>query len=490
MSAPEQDLSQPGETKATDNSKKAANPAPGVWQLRAASARDFAPDAADNKTRGYDERAPGEPPAKRVDIIVGLGPQQAAPARAGTGAIEEEIVGKLADGTGRVSTASSIDVEFEDDDPEEELLSDEAPTTIAEKSYDELKAAADQARALSEGATTVAPTYKPDAPQGFASSVVATRSDSESGAKPKLKLPLQAGPTLPPGAIEAPAVEATATHTIPDNRAPSYARQPTYDLPQYLQSSQHSYARLRTQRTLDEARAARTSQRVQFLRLTYLHLLGAILAFAGLEWLLLANSTVHAAVATPIIDFAQSSRFHWLFVLAGFVGAGWLAETWARSGASRSKQYLGLGLYIVAEAIIFLPLLYLAQVHSGGFLAAYGHESHIIRDAGLLTVFLFSGLTLSAFVTRRDFSFLRGGLMIGGSLAMGMVVMAVTMGFNLGMLFSAAMIVLAAGYVLYFTSCMFHRYRATQYVAASLGLFAAIALMFWYMVRMLIKLRE
>ena len=53
-------------------------------------------------------------------------------------------------------------------------------------------------------------------------------------------------------------------------------------------------------------------------------------------------------------------------------------------------------------------------------------------------------------------------------------------GFSLGLWFSLAMIVLAAGSILYNTSNVLHRFRLDQHVAASLSLFASVALLLYY----------
>ena len=229
-------------------------------------------------------------------------------------------------------------------------------------------------------------------------------------------------------------------------------------------------------------------QRVRFLRLTYLHLLIAILAFVGIEWMLFRFA--YDSVVWPMTEFSLGGRFNWLAVLAAFMAVSYIADRWAESNTSRGVQYLGLGLYVIAEAIIFIPLLVIAQHHSAEFLAKHGQEAHIIRDAALLTIALFSGLTLSVFISKKDFSFLRSGLMLASSLALGLIIMSIAFGFGLGMLFSVAMIVLAAGYVLYYTSRILAHYNPSQYVAASLALFSCIALMFWYMIRLLMKLRQ
>jgi FtsH-binding integral membrane protein len=217
---------------------------------------------------------------------------------------------------------------------------------------------------------------------------------------------------------------------------------------------------------------AGVNERVLFLRKTYAHLGGAIALFVLLEaWLL--NSGVGLAWA----QWALSTS--WLLVLALFIGVSWIAERWAQSNTSRGMQYLGLGLYIVAEAFIFAPILIIAN---------YYFEGPIITQAAVITLLLFGGLTATVFLTKKDFSFLRGILFIGSMVALGLIVLSVLFGFNLGVLFTVGMIALAAGYILYDTSRVMAHYPPTHYVAASLALFASIALMFWYVLRLLMSL--
>ncbi|NNC99088.1 MAG: permease, partial [Gammaproteobacteria bacterium] len=106
-------------------------------------------------------------------------------------------------------------------------------------------------------------------------------------------------------------------------------------------------------------------------------------------------------------------------------------------------------------------------------------------NAALITGALVGGLTLVVFTTRKDFSFIGPALAIGGVVALGIIIGSIAFGFNLGLFFSAAMIIFAAGSVLYTTSNILHVYREDQHVAASLALFASVALMFWYVVQFL-----
>lgn len=209
--------------------------------------------------------------------------------------------------------------------------------------------------------------------------------------------------------------------------------------------------------------------RARFIRRTYGHLAGAILLFVVLEALLFQTGFPEA-----MMGLLALSQYSWLIVLAAFMGISYLADRWAQSGATLQTQYAGLGLYVLAQAIIFVPLLYLAAAFSG---------SEVIVSAGLITLLLFTGLTFTVLTTRKDFSFLAGFLKISFFVALGVIVASVLFGFNLGVLFASAMVIVAGASILYNTSNVLHRYHPDQYVAASLTLFASVALLFWYILR-------
>lgn len=216
--------------------------------------------------------------------------------------------------------------------------------------------------------------------------------------------------------------------------------------------------------------------RAAFVRKTYIHLALAILAFIGLETLLLVSGIGETATRTML-----GGRWSWLIVLGAFMGVSMLANWWANSQTSKAMQYLGLGLYVVAQAVLMLPLLYIASIRLGG---------GVILEAGVITLGLFAGLTAVVFLTRKDFSFLGPILMIGGFLAMGFIVASIAFGFSLGLVFAWVMVAFAAGSILYNTSNVMHQYNPTQHVAASLSLFASIALLFWYVIRIFLGSRN
>lgn len=223
---------------------------------------------------------------------------------------------------------------------------------------------------------------------------------------------------------------------------------------------------------------AAQSARTAFIQKTYLHLFGAIIAFVGIEFILLQWEPALALAAWMVTGLGG---YAWLLVLAMFLGVSWIAERWARSDTSLAMQYAGLSLYVVAEAVIFLPLLFVAALYGGG---------QVIPTAGIVTGCVFTGLTGSAFISKKNFSFLGPIIGIGGMAALGIIVCAIMFGFSLGVFFSGAMILFAAAAILYQTSNVIHEYRDDQYVAASLGLFASVALLFWYVLNLLMSLRD
>lgn len=209
------------------------------------------------------------------------------------------------------------------------------------------------------------------------------------------------------------------------------------------------------------------SERSEFYKKTYLHVALAVLAFMVIESVLIKYTP------STLIDIMFGGSYVWLFIIGAFWLGSFIAQKFAFS-ASRSTQYLGLFLYVILEAIIFLPLLYIASAVA---------ESSIILPAALVTLFLFAGLSAVAFLSGKDFSFLRSAIIIGGFIALGLIVVGVIFGFNLGFWFTAGMIILASASILYQTSQIQHHHTTDQYVGAALQLFASIMLLFWYILR-------
>lgn len=219
---------------------------------------------------------------------------------------------------------------------------------------------------------------------------------------------------------------------------------------------------------------ARPSERAEFIRKTYQHLAGAVGAFVVLEYLLLQSG-----IAGAMTQFVAGSRFSWLMILGAFGLLGWMSRGLAAKADDTRAQYIGLGLYVVAQAFIFAPMIYIA---------AFFSDPSVIPTAGILTAMMFAGLTAVAFTTQKDFSFLGGVLKISSFVALGLIICSAIFGFTLGLVFSVAMVAFASAAILYDTSKVIHNYATHQHVAASLELFASVALLFWYILRIVMSL--
>lgn len=228
---------------------------------------------------------------------------------------------------------------------------------------------------------------------------------------------------------------------------------------------------METQETQNLFLSTTEQDRAVFYRKTYLHVALAVLLFVGVEYVFLQIE--------PLVNFMMSltTGYLWLLLLGGF----WLVSNFSVSLAhrmSRSAQYLGLFLYVVAEALIFVPLLHIAILYT---------SPQVLQQAFWATAFLFIGLSAVAMFTQKDFSFLRSIITIGVFVAMGLIVLGTIFGFNLGTWFSVAMIGIAGASILYQTSQLKNEYHTSQYVGAALGLFSSLMLLFWYILRLVMS---
>ena len=215
---------------------------------------------------------------------------------------------------------------------------------------------------------------------------------------------------------------------------------------------------------------ASVDERASFIVKTYTHLLGAVLALIAIDAVLL-----QLPIAKSLTETLFGSGYMWLLALGAFMVVSHVANRWAHNAASVRTQYMGLGLYVIAQAIILLPLLYVA--------ANYGGQN-VIPTAGITTLCAFTGLTAVVVMTRKNFSFLGPFLGVAGFVALGFIVCSILFGFELSILFTVLMIGFACGYILYYTSKVLHEYHIGQHVAASLALFSAVALLFWYILQL------
>lgn len=246
------------------------------------------------------------------------------------------------------------------------------------------------------------------------------------------------------------------------------------------------------------------SDRVAFLRKTYGLLGVSLVAFA----LLSAGILVYAQNFSW--EFSRWAMFSggmgWVLVLGLFIGATMLAQRLSLSETSRGLQYVGLGIGILAQALLMQPILWLLLMQFGDHVVMSSFSSltlsrhyvvhmnaqttSIIMQAVVITLSIFVGLTVTVFVTRKDFSFLRGMLSVGTFALLGVALASWMFGFNVGALYCGFGILLMSGYILYETSQVMSSFPPSGYVAAALILFTTVATLFRFVLTILIQLNS
>lgn len=197
------------------------------------------------------------------------------------------------------------------------------------------------------------------------------------------------------------------------------------------------------------AAQASLSERMGFIRKVYaLFFVATLFAVGGVA---LAFSF------PPLMIFAFQHPWIALFLMLGAV-----------MGAQAVRHVPGVNLAVLfgfttLTGVIISPLL-----------SIIGRENPAsIVQAGVLTVGIFGGLTAYAFISKRDFSFLRGMLVTGLIVIIlaGLLNVLLVGSLGLGFAVAVATLLLFAGFVLYDTSNIIHRYPTNEYVAGALSLY-------------------
>lgn len=224
------------------------------------------------------------------------------------------------------------------------------------------------------------------------------------------------------------------------------------------------------------------SDRVAFLRKTY-GLLGiSLLVWAGASAAFFRYGT---ETSFRFSKWALGGSLNWLAVIGLLIVSGMVAQWLARSGKSRAIQLLGLSIEIGAWTFLMQPLLWKL------FMFFKPDDAVAILGQGTVaTLVVFTGLTATVFITKKDFSFLRGVITVGMFAALGIILASMLFGFTLGVVFIGAMIALLSLKILYDTSVVMKEFPPTHYVSAALMLFATVATLFWYIIHLLMSLRS
>ncbi len=248
---------------------------------------------------------------------------------------------------------------------------------------------------------------------------------------------------------------------------------------------------------------APAADRAAFFRRTYGLVAIGFAAFAVLLYVFFQGFEFHrgvpgfgSGIAASVFGGLQSMMsslgvWSMLLVMLAFWGATTVAQSLAFNRSSRATQYAGLGLYVILEALIFIPLIgyvIISSVDKNGV----SHAVDVLRPAGIVTFGMIAGLTALVFMTNLDFSFLKVAIVLGSFAALAVVIVAAIAAPNiqLGTWFSIAMIVLMATVILYQTNEIKHTMETDQHVAAAFVLFSSFVTLLFYVIRLFAGRRE
>lgn len=220
------------------------------------------------------------------------------------------------------------------------------------------------------------------------------------------------------------------------------------------------------------------ADRSKFIRMTYLHLAGAV----ALSALLIAGALLSPIGPVLAKALFGNGRIGWIVVIGLFMVTNWGGSAMAHNRTNVGLQYLGLGVVCLAWSIMLSALMLLAVMLTGG--------TDILLQSLIITFLAFGGLTGFVMFTGYDFSFIGGFLAAATMVALGVIVLSMIIGFSLGLIFIAAMLLLCCGYILYDTSQVMHRYPVDMHVGAACALYSDLAMTLWYVINLLLSLRR
>ena len=211
------------------------------------------------------------------------------------------------------------------------------------------------------------------------------------------------------------------------------------------------------------AAEASVSERLGFIRKVYALFFAAILFAIGGVVLGFNSPSLMLAIA-------QHPWITLLLLMGGVIGAS----------AVRHMPGINLAAFFgftTFTGVVISPLLY--------YVSATNPAS--ILQAGVLTVGIFGGLTAYVFVSKKDFSFLRGMVWVGlivvvlGGLLNALIIGSSGLSFAL----AAAALILFSGFVLYDTSNIIRRYPTNEYIAGAMDLYLDAFNIFLALIRIL-----
>jgi modulator of FtsH protease len=234
------------------------------------------------------------------------------------------------------------------------------------------------------------------------------------------------------------------------------------------------------------------AEKLAFLRKVYALFTGSVVsAFVGAIIALYAGADMSKVTITlghtvrtapPLVVFFTNHMFIGIALFLGsFFAASALRERPGVNVAALFGASFVSGLYLA-------PMLWFVQL-----MATDGQtlSQSPIRDAFLLAVLGFTGLTTYALLSKRDFSFLRGFLTMGLWVLIGASLLSLFVG---GSAFSLAIasvgVLLFGGFILFDTSRMLRDPSNRDPVGAAIGLYLNFLNIFVFLLRILSSRRD
>ncbi len=193
----------------------------------------------------------------------------------------------------------------------------------------------------------------------------------------------------------------------------------------------------------------------------------------GIEYIMMQTPIRDWYMDTIGLNRWQSDLFP-IFIV--FIFAMRYARRVSRRITKKSSQYMVYGFFILIKAVIIFPLLCRAEMTNPSAL----YSSAIIATG------LFSGLTIYALTSNRDFTFLSGFMKVGGMVLFSIFIARILLrvsgysfdNFNVGWIISAFIVIYATAAILYNTNEIKRRYSKTQHVVAALALMVSYVMLF------------
>jgi len=212
--------------------------------------------------------------------------------------------------------------------------------------------------------------------------------------------------------------------------------------------------------------------RAAFVIRVYQHVLAAVAAFVAIEALFFMTGVAEGLYNTL---WAGGGGGRWLMVLGAFMVGQWFINSAVSDLDNPGRQYAGLFGSSAIYAVLFAPFLYLVYNIEDG--------TGTIAAAAATTALGFGILSVVAFTTRKDLSFMRPLIMWGFGAALLLIVASTFMGWNLGLWFSVGMVALSGAAILYQTQNIIRNFPSNAHVAGAVQLFGSLMTMFWYILR-------